>query len=200
MSLAQMTRPAAVNEGAPSEKPMTDQRLRPRTERRLAALEPASSPGPRIAPAQAVRRRSAARRAAGARSRGHLSRLFEEPHHRRDADSCSCNWPRNRACERASTPCSAARRSTSPKSGPCCTSPCARRGARRSSSTAQNVVPEVHAVLDKMAAFSERVRSGAWLGHTGKRDPQRRQHRHRRLGPGAGDGLRSAAALQRPRT
>jgi glucose-6-phosphate isomerase len=33
----------------------------------------------------------------------------------------------------------------------------------------KNVVPEVHAVLDKMAAFSERVRSGAWLGHTGKR-------------------------------
>jgi glucose-6-phosphate isomerase len=33
----------------------------------------------------------------------------------------------------------------------------------------QNVVPEVHAVLDKMANFSERVRSGAWTGHTGKR-------------------------------
>jgi len=33
----------------------------------------------------------------------------------------------------------------------------------------QDVVPEVHAVLDKMAAFSERVRSGAWTGHTGKR-------------------------------
>src|SRR6201985_2531873 len=33
----------------------------------------------------------------------------------------------------------------------------------------QNVVPEVHAVLDKMAAFAERVRSGAWKGHTGKR-------------------------------
>lgn len=33
----------------------------------------------------------------------------------------------------------------------------------------QNVVPEVHAVLDKMAAFSERVRSGDWKGHTGKR-------------------------------
>ncbi|HKN73781.1 MAG TPA: glucose-6-phosphate isomerase [Candidatus Acidoferrum sp.] len=32
-----------------------------------------------------------------------------------------------------------------------------------------NVVPEVHAVLDKMADFSNRVRSGAWLGHTGKR-------------------------------
>src|SRR5271157_3281403 len=33
----------------------------------------------------------------------------------------------------------------------------------------QNVVPEVHAVLDKMAAFANRVRSGEWKGHTGKR-------------------------------
>ncbi len=33
----------------------------------------------------------------------------------------------------------------------------------------ENVVPGVHAVLDKMAEFSNRVRSGAWTGHTGKR-------------------------------
>jgi len=33
----------------------------------------------------------------------------------------------------------------------------------------KNVVPEVHAVLDKMAGFSNRVRSGEWKGHTGKR-------------------------------
>jgi glucose-6-phosphate isomerase len=32
-----------------------------------------------------------------------------------------------------------------------------------------DVVPEVHAVLEKMSEFAERVRSGAWLGHTGKR-------------------------------
>ena len=32
-----------------------------------------------------------------------------------------------------------------------------------------NVVPLVHAVLRKMADFSERVRSGAWVGHTGVR-------------------------------
>ena len=32
----------------------------------------------------------------------------------------------------------------------------------------QNVVPDVHAVLDRMADFSNRVRSGAWKGHTGK--------------------------------
>src|SRR5205814_2660580 len=31
-----------------------------------------------------------------------------------------------------------------------------------------NVVPRVHAVLDKMADFSNRIRSGAWKGHTGK--------------------------------
>jgi glucose-6-phosphate isomerase len=32
----------------------------------------------------------------------------------------------------------------------------------------EDVVPEVHAVLDKMGAFSNRVRSGEWKGHTGK--------------------------------
>jgi glucose-6-phosphate isomerase len=32
----------------------------------------------------------------------------------------------------------------------------------------ENVVPQVHAVLDKMGDFSNRVRSGAWKGHTGK--------------------------------
>jgi glucose-6-phosphate isomerase len=33
----------------------------------------------------------------------------------------------------------------------------------------QNVVPKVHAVLGKMAEFSERVRDGDWKGHSGKR-------------------------------
>jgi glucose-6-phosphate isomerase len=33
----------------------------------------------------------------------------------------------------------------------------------------KNVVPEVHAVLDRMADFTNRLRSGAWKGHTGKR-------------------------------
>ena len=32
----------------------------------------------------------------------------------------------------------------------------------------ENVVPKVHAVLDRIAAFSQRVRSGEWKGHTGK--------------------------------
>ena len=33
----------------------------------------------------------------------------------------------------------------------------------------RNVVPDVHAVLERMAAFANRLRSGAWQGHTGKR-------------------------------
>jgi len=33
----------------------------------------------------------------------------------------------------------------------------------------KNVVPAVHQVLDKMATFSDRIRSGEWVGHTGKR-------------------------------
>lgn len=33
----------------------------------------------------------------------------------------------------------------------------------------KNVVPDVHAVLDRMSDFSNRIRSGAWKGHTGKR-------------------------------
>ncbi|MFF7605145.1 glucose-6-phosphate isomerase [Streptomyces parvulus] len=33
----------------------------------------------------------------------------------------------------------------------------------------ENVVPKVHAVLDRMAAFSDKVRSGEWTGHSGRR-------------------------------
>lgn len=33
----------------------------------------------------------------------------------------------------------------------------------------ENVVPKVHAVLDKMSAFSNKIRNGEWLGHTGKK-------------------------------
>src|SRR5713101_6964824 len=33
----------------------------------------------------------------------------------------------------------------------------------------RNVVPDVHAVLDRMAGFSSRVRSGEWTGHSGRR-------------------------------
>ena len=58
-----------------------------------------------------------------------------------------------------------------------------------------DVVPEVHAVLRRMAAFCRRVRSGEWVGFTGRPSP-RGEHRHRRLRPGAGHGRRRFTALR----
>ena len=45
----------------------------------------------------------------------------------------------------------------------------------------KDVVPDVHEVLDRMAAFSDQVRSGAWKGHSGKRIRNDHQRRDRRL-------------------
>ena len=58
----------------------------------------------------------------------------------------------------------------------------------------ENVVPEVHAVLDQMADFAEPRPQRRVEGPHRQAHPQRRQHRHRRLRPRAGDGLRGAAA------
>ena len=96
---------------------------------------------PRRASAQALRRRSRARRAPDGGRRGDLPRLLEEPGHRRDAARCSSSSPRSPACARGSTRCSAARRSTSRRTAPSCTSRCARRRAPRSSSTARTSCP-----------------------------------------------------------
>ena len=60
----------------------------------------------------------------------------------------------------------------------------------------ENVVPQVHAVLDKMSAFS-RTRAQRRVERPHRQaHPQRRQHRHRRIRPRPGDGVRSAARLQ----
>ncbi len=63
----------------------------------------------------------------------------------------------------------------------------------------KDVVADVHAVLDKMAAFSNRVRSGEWKGSHRQTHQERDQHRHRRIVSGAGDGLHRAARLHRSR-
>ena len=63
----------------------------------------------------------------------------------------------------------------------------------------ENVVPQVHAVLDKMTRFLQ-SRPQRRMERTHRQaHSQRHQHRHRRLRPGPGDGLRGAEALQRPR-
>ena len=53
----------------------------------------------------------------------------------------------------------------------------------------QNVVPEVHAVLDKMADFAERRAQRRLEGSHRQAHPQRDQHRHRRIGSGPCHGL-----------
>ena len=63
----------------------------------------------------------------------------------------------------------------------------------------ENVVPQVHAVLDKMAAFSNRDPQRRMGRAHGQAHSQHRQHRDRRLGSGTRDGVRSAEALQRSR-
>ena len=73
--------------------------------------------------------------------RGRLSRLLEEPDHRRDAWRCSSGSRRTAACAPASTPCSGATRSTSRRIEPCSTWRCAHRAARRSWSTARTSCP-----------------------------------------------------------
>ena len=111
------------------------------------ALDAALRGGARRPPARPVRRRPRARRAADRRGRRPLPRLLEEPGHRRDAAAARSSWPTGPACATASTRCSAARRSTSPRTAPCCTSRCARPRARSIVVDGEDVVPEVHAVL-----------------------------------------------------
>ena len=55
--------------------------------------------------------------------------------------SCCCNWRRNPACARGSTPCFGARRSTSPRTAPCCTWRCARRKGASIVVDGEDVVP-----------------------------------------------------------
>ena len=100
------------------------------------------------------------------------------------------------AGRRGATRCSPASTSTSPRTGRCSTPRSACRPirvARRS--TARTSWPTCTRCWTGSYAFAERVRSGEWTGVTGRADRDGRQHRHRRLRPRPGDGLRGARAL-----
>ena len=89
--------------------------------------------------------------------------------------------------------------STPPRTAPCCTPRCGCRATPSLTVDGQDVVADVHEVLDKMGAFTDRLRSGEWKGATGESHQDRRQHRYRRIRPRSGDGVRGAAALRRRR-
>ena len=76
---------------------------------------------------------------------------------------------RVRAAGRAARRCSAASRSTSPRTAPCCTSRCGCPGSARWWSTAWTWSRRCTRCSTGWATSAERVRSGEWRGHTGKR-------------------------------
>ncbi len=81
--------------------------------------------------------------------------LLEEPRHGRDDAAAPGPGRSGRIWPRPSSGCSPARRSTSPRIAPCCTWPCATVGTQPVFVDGQDVMPDVSAVLDQMAAFAE---------------------------------------------
>ena len=153
----------------------------------------------RQAPARAVRGGRHPRRAPRGRGRRACTSTTRRTGSPTRRSSCSWRSPSSRGSRTGSRRCSPASGSTSPRTGRSSTSRCACRRSASLIVDGVDVVKQVHEVLDRMAAFSDRVRSGEWRGHTGPADPQRDQHRDRRVRPRPGDGLRGAAPLLRPR-
>ena len=143
------------------------------------------------APARPLRRRPGPRRDSGGRGRGRLPRLLEEPRRLDDARAA-------RASGRGERPARADRRHVRGRprqrhrgpGGAPRRAPCARRVAVRAAGGRGG--PRPHGRV---------LRSGAERrveGLHGQADPERGQHRHRRLRPRAGHGLRGAPALLAP--
>ena len=116
-----------------------------------------------------------------------------------ETSSCCSTGGGVAACASASTRCSAATRSTSRRTAPSCTWRCARRAAHRSSWTARTSCPRSTRCSTGWPTSAEPRAERRVEGPHRQAHPQRRQHRHRRLRPRPGDGLRGAQALQRAR-
>ena len=153
--------------------------------RRLERAAGPSRRDPGHAPAHAVRRRPRPRRADDGRGRRPFPRLLQEPGHRRD-DAAAVPARRGvRRCPSAARRCSAASGSTSPRTAPVLH--VALRMPRERSLVVDgvDVVKEVHEVLDRMGDFCRAGPRGRVARPHRQADPQRDQHRDRRLGPGA---------------
>ena len=191
----------AHGEAARTHEPAGDQRM-PRSPDGAAwrALDSASRAKLRAAaPAPAVRRRPGRGERLAARGGRPLPRLLEEPHHRRDAAAAA-------AAGRGVRPARAHRRDVPRREDQRHREP--RRAARRAARAARRV--DRRRRRERRARGARGARPHGRLrrpraqrrveGPHRQAHPQRRQHRHRRLGPRPGDGLRGAAPLQRRAT
>ncbi len=94
-------------------------------------------------------------------------RLAAAGHRRRHGAPCARS-PSSAASRRTATPCSRVHTSTPPRIAPSCTPPCGGRPGEALVVDDQDVTADVESVLDRMAVFADGVRSGAWLGATGR--------------------------------
>ena len=112
----------------------------------------------------------AARRAPHGRGRRHLSRLLQEPHHRRNAASSCCNWPRSAGLrDRIDAMFRGDKINVTENRAVLHVALRAPQGAvhrrRRRERRARRSMP----CSTRWPPSADRVRSGAWKGHTGKR-------------------------------
>ena len=96
-------------------------------------------------------------------------RPLQGPGHRRGARGAARPRRRGRASPRAATRCSGASTSTSPRTAPSCTPRCGSPRTPTLEVDGQDVVHDVHEVLQRVYAFADQVRSGEWTGVTGER-------------------------------
>ena len=145
-------------------------------------------------PSPAVRQRSGARGAAHAHGRRPHRRPLQAAVSMRTVELLLALGGACRCVQRRGTPCSAASTSTSPRTGRSSTPRCACPARAALIVDGEDVVAEVHEVLDRMAAFADG--SAPARGPATPASPSaRRQHRDRRLRPRAGDGRPRAAQL-----
>ena len=127
--------------------------------------------------------------------RGPLPRLLQAPGHRRDHAAARRAGRGVRARERLEAMFRGDRINVSENRSVLHVA--LRVPGERSWSTGANVVKDVHEVLDRMGDVRRPRPLRRVEGPYRQADPQHHQHRHRRLGPRPGDGLRGAPALQR---
>ena len=134
----------------------------------MAGPRRAPREGPRPPPARPVRRRPGPGHADDRRGRGRVPRLLEAPGDRRHDGPAARRSPGRRASRSAATAMFAGERINTTEDRAVLHT--ALRAPRSDAIKLDgvDVVREVHAVLDRMAAFAMRVRDNEWTGYTGK--------------------------------